>query len=142
MTFVFDRTPVIVDASVVVELMTEDRPELAAAWARWVTDGRQRLAPPHLLPETGNALLRGARLEPGPAIAIVEGLEGSGLEIADRGLDGLIAAIVLAHRHGLSVYDALYLQLAIDVDGSLATYDKALARAAAAEDVELEPLGD
>ena len=142
MTFIVDRPPVIVDASVVVALMTEGRPGLTSAWAGWATEGRQRLAPPLLLPETGNALLHGARLEAGEAVAIVVGLEGSGLEIADRGLDGLVDAIRLAERHGLTVYDALCLQLAIDVDGSLATYDKALARAAAAEEVELEPLGD
>ncbi len=40
-----------------------------------------------------------------------------------------------ADRHRLSVYDATYLWLAIDVDGELATFDRDLARAAAAEGV-------
>ena len=38
---------------------------------------------------------------------------------------------------GLSVYDATYLWLAIDIDGELATYDADLARAAEAEGVPL-----
>jgi len=140
MTFVFDRPPVVVDASVIVELVSEARPELARVWTRWADQGRLCIAPAHLLPETGNALLLSLGLQPGPAIEIIEGLEGSGLEIADRGLTGVIEAISLAHRHGLTVYDALYLQLAVAVDATLATYDKALVRAARAEDIELEPL--
>jgi LuxR family maltose regulon positive regulatory protein len=35
----------------------------------------------------------------------------------------------LADRHGLTVYDALYLQLALDVEGELATLDRDLAKA-------------
>jgi predicted nucleic acid-binding protein len=37
------------------------------------------------------------------------------------------------------VYDALYLQLAVDVDGELATLDRDLARAARAEGIEVVP---
>jgi predicted nucleic acid-binding protein len=41
----------------------------------------------------------------------------------------------LAERHGLTVWDALYLQLALDVDGEFATLDGDLIRAARAEEV-------
>ena len=64
-------------------------------------------------------------------------LRDAGVELADRGFDGLEAALVLADRHTLSVCDATYLWLAMDVDGELATFDKALIRAAEAEGVEL-----
>jgi predicted nucleic acid-binding protein len=37
----------------------------------------------------------------------------------------------------LTVYDATYLWLAVDVDGELATFDRALVRAAQAEGVGL-----
>jgi predicted nucleic acid-binding protein len=47
------------------------------------------------------------------------------------------AALVLADRHRLSVYDATYLWLAIDIDAELATFDADLARAAVAEGVAL-----
>jgi predicted nucleic acid-binding protein len=64
-------------------------------------------------------------------------LERIGIEPADRGAPGLHEAIILADRHRLSVNDAAYLWLAIDVDGELATLDRQLARAAAVEGVPL-----
>ena len=45
--------------------------------------------------------------------------------------------MALAARHDLSVDDATYLWLAMDVDGELATFDKDLARVAEAEGVAL-----
>ncbi len=39
----------------------------------------------------------------------------------------------LAERHGLTVYDAAHLQLALDREGEIATVNQALGRAAAAE---------
>ena len=47
------------------------------------------------------------------------------------------AAFDLARKHGLSFYDALYLELAKRRDAELATLDRALGRAATAEDVPL-----
>jgi predicted nucleic acid-binding protein len=64
-------------------------------------------------------------------------LEPIGLETVDRSAPGVRMALALAERHRLSVYDATYLWLAIDVDGELATLDRALARAAVAEGVPL-----
>lgn len=93
------------------------------------------LAPVHLRVEVANALMRSVRLPPADVAIAIERLERSGIETADRGLPGVLEAIDLADRHGLTVYDALYLQLALDVDGELATLDKDLARAAEAEDV-------
>ena len=43
----------------------------------------------------------------------------------------------LAERHRLTIYDAAYLELALRVGAPLATKDKALIRAAAAESVTL-----
>jgi predicted nucleic acid-binding protein len=50
---------------------------------------------------------------------------------------GVVDALDLADRHRLTVSDALYLQLAADVDAELATLDRALLRAAAAEGVDV-----
>lgn len=47
----------------------------------------------------------------------------------------LPAVTVLARRHGLTVYDALYLDLALQRGAGLATLDAALIRAARAEGV-------
>ena len=87
--------------------------------------------------EIGHVLLRQAGKEAGDATERMRILEASGIDVADRGPAGVRMAMNLAERHGLSVYDATYLWLAIDVDGELATFDKALARAAVAEGVPL-----
>ena len=49
----------------------------------------------------------------------------------------LTLAFVLAERHGLSFYDAVYLELAKRHTAPIATLDKALARAAEAEGLAL-----
>lgn len=61
----------------------------------------------------------------------------TGFQVADRGLGGLEGSVELADRHGLTVYDAAYLDLALDVDGELATLDGELRKAAEAEGVPL-----
>lgn len=48
------------------------------------------------------------------------------------------AVIGLCRRHGLTVYDALYLDLALREGGALATRDASLARAAREEGVVVE----
>ena len=49
----------------------------------------------------------------------------------------LDVALALARSHGLSIYDALYLELAQRRTAALATLDAALARAAEAEGLAL-----
>jgi predicted nucleic acid-binding protein len=48
-------------------------------------------------------------------------------------------AMELAERHGLTFYDALYLELALRRDAPLATLDAALQRAAKSEGLAFEP---
>jgi predicted nucleic acid-binding protein len=57
--------------------------------------------------------------------------------LADGGWRGVLHAIDLAERHRLTVYDALYLQLAMDVEAPIATLDRGLAAAALAEGIEV-----
>lgn len=45
----------------------------------------------------------------------------------------LAGVLKCAQRHGLTAYDAAYLELSVRLDGALATLDKALTRAAKAE---------
>jgi predicted nucleic acid-binding protein len=136
MTFIAAAPPIVVDASVAVGSVTDEQPAIDAL-RTWSRDSVALLAPPMLWLEIANALVRGQRLSPVDVSGILRTLRMSGIEIADRGADGLDAALVLAGRHRLTVYDATYLWLAIDVDGELATFDRALARAAAAEGVPL-----
>lgn len=137
MTFVVEPAPVVVDASVVVALVREEEPAIERAWLGWFEEGRQVFAPPLIWSEVANALLRGRRLPATVVASLLEELEASGLEVADRGPVGVRASLDLADRHGLTVYDASYLWLAIDLDAELATTDRALVRAARAEEVGL-----
>jgi predicted nucleic acid-binding protein len=134
-TLTISLPPVIVDASIAVDAVQAER-EALIALERWVGERRMLLAPAIVWPEVGQALLKGGR----PAVNVAGRLEllaTMGLETADRGPRGVAFALALAERHRLSVHDATYLGLAIDVDGELATRDRALARAAEAEGVPL-----
>ena len=134
MSFSAPLQPVVVDASFAVEALLEGGPFLER-WMEWIRDGRTRLVPAHFWTELGNALLLGRHFEPGRAALTVAAAARAGIETADRGVAGVVDALDLADRHRLTVYDALYLQLAADVDGELATLDRGLARAAGAEGV-------
>ncbi len=137
MTFIADLDPVIVDASVSIALIAEERPDVEPQWSRWSHEGRMLLAPAIHWSEVGNILLKRKRLTPERASLLMGSLQRAGIEIADRGLPGVCFAVELASKHGLSVYDATYLWLAIEIDGELATLDRDLARAAQAEGVAL-----
>lgn len=93
------------------------------------------LVPAHFGHEVANALLRSARVGAPETITMLGRLFRTGLAIADRGLGGLEGSVALADQHGLTVYDAAYLDLALDVDAELATLDRPLRAAAEAEGV-------
>jgi predicted nucleic acid-binding protein len=137
-SFTAPQPPVVVDASFAVEALLEGGPPLER-WVRWIREGRMRLVPAHFWAEVANALLLGRKFEPGRAAVTVGAAARAGIETADRGLVGIADALDLAGRHRLTVYDALYLQLAAEVDAELATLDRDLARAARAEGVEVVP---
>lgn len=134
MTFAAAPRAVVVDASVAVEVLIANSTWLDR-WTRWLIEQAVLLSPTHFTAEVANALLLGHRLPGARVRALLDRLAASGLETTDRGLGGVFEAIDLAEEHGLTVYDALYLQLALDVDGELATLDKDLIRAAAAEGI-------
>jgi len=134
MTFSAAQRTVVVDASAAVELLCGDA-TWYDRWQAWLEADAMILAPAHFSGEVANALLRSVRLEALEAANRLARLFGLGLETADRRLPGLLGAIELAERHRLTVYDALYLDLALDVDAELATLDRDLAAAAEAEGV-------
>lgn len=136
MTFSVGQGVIVVDASVAVRFVEADS-TWVELWNSWIESGSMILAPAHFGHEVANALLRGTSVGREEAQSMLDALFRAGFETADRGLAGLQASIRLADRHGLSIYDAAYLDLALDVDGQLATLDRALARAATAEGVEV-----
>jgi predicted nucleic acid-binding protein len=135
-TFSTGQGAIVVDASVAVRFVEADATWLAL-WSSWIESGAMILAPAHFGHELANALLRGTDAGPERAEAMLDAVFRAGFETADRGLAGLVRSIGLADRHRLTVYDAAYLDLALDVDGQLATLDRALARAATAEGIEV-----
>jgi predicted nucleic acid-binding protein len=136
-TFLVPPTPVVVDASVAVDLAIGDRAGTPERVREWIADGRLLLAPAIAWTEIGHAILRGLGRDAIAASRRLGEVEALGLETADRGPAGIRMAMSLAERHRLSVYDASYLWLAIDIDGELATFDADLARAAVAEGIPL-----
>jgi predicted nucleic acid-binding protein len=136
-SFTFDRAPVIVDASVAVDLAVGDRADTPDRVRSWIVEDRLLLAPAAGWTEIGHAVFRRLDRDSIRAARRLSEVEAIGLETADRGAAGVRMAMALAERHALSVYDAAFLWLAMDVDGELATYDRDLARAAVAEGVPL-----
>ena len=136
MTFVRGQRAVVPDASAAVRLLLGD-PAWIAAWRAWTDAEAMILVPAHFAHEVANALLRSARVSAPEAVAMLGRLFRTGFQVADRGLGGLEGSVGLADRHGLSVHDAAYLDLALDIDAELATLDGKLRTAAEAEGVSL-----
>jgi predicted nucleic acid-binding protein len=134
----FARVPtaIVVDASVAVQFLVGD-PRWTAQWLEWAEEGSTLFAPGHFAIEVANALLRSVRLPAADVTTQLGRLARSGIETVDRQLSGLLESVMLAGEHKLTVYDALYLQLALDIDGELATLDGALQKAAKEEDIAL-----
>ena len=128
----------VVDASVVVAWLfdDEDEPRADRVLERLEEDGA--LAPQLWRLETRNSLLiaeRRGRLSAGGVKERLDALKG--LPIRTDEEPDLQSAFDLARAHGLSFYDALYLELAKRESAELATLDGALGRAAVAEGVPL-----
>lgn len=128
---------IVVDASVAIPFLQGDA-AWGERWAGWIDSGDSVFVPPHFPMEVANGLLRGTTIKSTDRIiALVRELYTTGFEVADRGLRGVEGALRLAGEHDLTAYDAAYLDLAIDIDGELATGDRKLVAAAMAEGVPL-----
>ena len=128
----------VVDASVVVAWLfdDEDEPRADRVLGQLVEDGA--LVPQLWHLETRNSLLTAERRGRLSAEEVKERLDAlKGLPIATDEEPDLQSAFDLARAHGLSLYDALYLELAKRENAELATLDGPLGRAAAIEGVSL-----
>lgn len=136
MSFAIEPAPIVIDASFAVALITGDEAS-QLAFREAIASSAPLIVPPHFWVEMANALLRGVRLAAPDVTMRLERLGATGIGVADRGLAGILESVALAERHRLTVYDAAYLQLAVDVDGTLATFDDDLRRAATSDQVPL-----
>jgi predicted nucleic acid-binding protein len=93
-------------------------------------------APWLLWAEIRNILIVGERRGRIPAAIVeqaLEAIDALGIELVAT--PSSAAVLALCRKHGLTAYDALYLELALRRGAVLATRDTALARAAVAEGV-------
>jgi predicted nucleic acid-binding protein len=132
----------IVDSSVAASwILPDEAGEVAAGWLRaaWA---EPPVAPAHWPVEIANTAFQASKRGR---------LTDAGLADAETLLSRLAVEVEpavparvwrdglgLAGRHGLTVYDALYLEAALRRGLVLATYDKALLRAAQAEGVAVQ----
>jgi predicted nucleic acid-binding protein len=97
------------------------------------------IAPPHWVSETGNLLLnavRRKRITQAMREALVPQLRALGVTIASDALERVwTETIRFAEEHGLTIYDAGYLELAWRRRATLATLDDELLDAARALDI-------
>jgi predicted nucleic acid-binding protein len=138
-------TGLVVDGSAVIAMLLGERPapEMTAFQFRVTRQGA--FAPSHFKLDVANALLlaaRRGRLQTGEARAYLVDLDALPISIDDRAAHFASGvSVAAAERHGLTAYDAAYLELALRLGAELATLDADLATAARAERVPLVDLG-
>lgn len=124
----------IIDASALIAWVMPD--ETGLDLDRALAVHNDVIAPWLLWIELRNILLvseRRGRLSAGMAEQIIEPLDGLGI-LLDTSPSSQVV-MELSRRHGLTAYDAVYLECALRHGGVLATLDQPLSRAAKAEGV-------
>lgn len=122
-------TTLVVDSSVAVKWFIPE--VLSDQAARILDDSYELLAPDLLISEFGNVLwkkIRRGEIETGEAREILAAFRRVPLEILP-GLDLVEAALEIAVAHGRTLYDALYVALAVGEDCPFITADDRLAYA-------------
>ena len=128
---------IVIDASIAVAWCLRDRLGTPDADDAVERGGAEGIVVPDLFwHEVRSVLLVGerkGRIEVGTMNDHMQDVRMLSIETDARHADDVVAA--LSRKHGLSGYDAAYLETAIRREAKLATLDKKLARAAANERV-------
>lgn len=104
-------------------------------------DYERLIAPDIFVWEIGNLIAR--RLKPDERAAALDMLSLLQIEMAPSRPSGAVLELVgFAERHGVSLFDAAYLQLCLQTDARLASRDTRLLEAAHAAGVNLLDLRD
>jgi predicted nucleic acid-binding protein len=124
----------VVDTSIVMSWCFEDEENSYAEAVLESLESAQAFVPAIWPLEVGNVLLvaeRKKRLSQAAVVRFLSLLDGLPITVEQETRDRMLKEIVsLAREHGLSTYDASYLDLAMRLDLPLATQDTSLAKAA------------
>ena len=131
---------IVIDASVAIAWCLRDRDGTAQADSVMERASSETVVVPGLFwHEVRNVLVvaeRKERIEADAAECYIERLRALRFVTDDDQVDR--PTVALARRHGLSGYDAAYLETAKRCGAKLATLDEELATAAAGEDISLD----
>ncbi|MBB5047779.1 putative nucleic acid-binding protein [Rhodopseudomonas rhenobacensis] len=101
------------------------------------------VVPAHWSAEVANALLvnlRRKRISEETLAAVVGDLGALDISVQSAVSTGRLSDLIgFAHRHGLTSYDAAYVELALERSARLATLDQQMRRAAATLEIPLIP---
>ena len=127
-------TPVVIDASALIAWLLNDNPPTAALVEAAIARRAEAplIGPVLLRAEVANALsvaVRRARLTMDQAQQAAAFADGLPIEF-DPQAATIGAHLMAANMHGLTAYDAIYLQLAVGRGAEVLTSDAALAQAA------------
>jgi predicted nucleic acid-binding protein len=133
----------VLDCSVALSWFFADEPSDYADAVAAALAAASAVAPPLWQVEVANCLLVGERRKrctEAQATAFLKRLDGLPIFVAALSSQGSRDVVAIGRRHGLSAYDACYLELAMRRSLPLATLDaKLLAAAKAAGVAEFEP---
>ena len=131
---------IVIDASVSASWLFDDEDEAHAAAALARLETVEGIVPQLWHYEMRNILLVARRRRRISASGLADRLAAlAELPLVTDADPDLERTMEVAERHGLTVYDALYLELARRRDASLATLDAALQRAAESEGLAFAP---
>ena len=135
--------PAVLDVSVTLPWFLQDERSAFTDAILASVGSEEYWVPPIWRVEFPNALLvaeRRRRIDRGTRLDALEFAAGLALRLDTLPPD-MKAISALAERHGLSAYDASYLELALRQDVGLITLDRELASAASAEGVVVQSPG-
>jgi predicted nucleic acid-binding protein len=131
----------VIDASLALCWYFPDETSAFADSVLFQTSAETTFVPHHWKVEVANGLTMGVRRNRisssyrEQTLAVVDALE---YQVDTAGIKTVWPdAVAIADRRGLTVYDALYVELAKRTNSKLATLDKAMKRAAVAEGISI-----
>jgi predicted nucleic acid-binding protein len=135
-------TGYVVDASVFGPFLFDDETDALSPNLTDILADGECIVPQHWWLEVTNQLLMGLRRDRTRseiAAALLADVELLPITTDSRTGEQFRVTFALAERHGLTVYDAAYLELTLRSEATLISYDGKLRTAALAEGLKIEP---